>query len=274
MVIYNNNIYRNTWDGICSYGIKNLEIQKNNVYENNHRGVFVKNSENVNIYKNHVIKNGGYDDNYLMSTSGVGLSSISSLLLCNNTITNNIGWGIAMSCDSALICNNKIADNTYGIFLINSNNNTISDNLILKSEYGILFYANSYFNIISGNLISKNINGTFISYSSKNIISGNNISENKNGIYLRDVKLPDTQYFGNHKIEFNNFINNNRDAFFRIEPHGFRNMLKIFNKWNKNYWGEPRRIPKPIFGTVNIIFFPYFPWVQFDWHPAKEPYDI
>lgn len=276
VVIYNNDIYRNTWDGIYSCGIKNFEIQNNNIHENNYYGVIVKNSENVNIYKNHIIKNGEEDDDYLLSTSGIGLSSISSLVLCNNTITYNIGWGIGMSCNSALICSNNLTDNTYGVFLFNSNNNTISDNLILKSEYGILFYANSYFNIISGNLISKNINGTFISYSGRNIISGNTISENENGIYLYEVKSPNTQYICNHKIEFNNFINNNKDAVFRIEPDGLVGMLEIFNKWNKNYWGEPRRIFKPIFGTVKIIHFPLpaFPWVQFDWHPAKEPYDI
>jgi parallel beta-helix repeat protein len=43
------------------------------------------------------------------------------------------------------------------------------------------------------------------------------------------------------------------------------------NKWQQNYWGRPRILPKPIFGirsTTNI--YPGF--FEFDWHPAQQPY--
>jgi parallel beta-helix repeat protein len=275
VIIQNNNIYRNTHKGIKTLKIKNLEIFNNNIQGNKNYGIIVNNCDNTNISRNNVQKNGVYNDDYLNCNSGIGLSSISSLFLYNNTITNNFGWGVkGIYCDSANICNNKIDNNSYGILLRSSNNNSISDNNIMKSVYGIVLYADSNFNNISGNLISENINGTNIYYSGKNIISDNNILENENGIFIRDVKLPDTKILGNHKIELNNFINNNQDAFFRIEPRGFKNLFSILSEWNNNYWGRTRYIPKPIFGTVNTFVFHYFPWIQFDWHPAKEPYEI
>lgn len=50
------------------------------------------------------------------------------------------------------------------------------------------------------------------------------------------------------------------------------------NKWSRNYWDRPRLLPKPIIGTRRIVInedlFLDIPWVNFDWHPAQEPYDI
>jgi len=66
-----------------------------------------------------------------------------------------------------------------------------------------------------------------------------------------------------NKIYSNNFINNGRSATFRL--------LSFFNKWDGNYWGEPRTLPYPIIGCLGL-FIPS--WVNFDWHPASEPYDI
>jgi len=43
----------------------------------------------------------------------------------------------------------------------------------------------------------------------------------------------------------------------------------IHNRWNGNYWNESCSLPYPIWGAR--IFFP---WVQFDWLPAQEPYKI
>ena len=43
----------------------------------------------------------------------------------------------------------------------------------------------------------------------------------------------------------------------------------------QNYWNESRILPKPIFGDILIIKLLFiFQWIQFDWRPAKEPYDI
>ena len=50
-----------------------------------------------------------------------------------------------------------------------------------------------------------------------------------------------------------------------------------FNRWLNNYWeGHLRFLPKRIDGTFclpwnNSI---YFRWMNFDWRPANEPFDI
>ena len=58
----------------------------------------------------------------------------------------------------------------------------------------------------------------------------------------------------------NNYIKNDVDSF-------FKNSIDL--NWNENYWDRSRNLPVPIFGSIGLI-----PWVNFDWNPAKEPYDI
>ena len=56
--------------------------------------------------------------------------------------------------------------------------------------------------------------------------------------------------------------------------------LYFLNKWDDNYWSDYKDIfgfPKIIKGKFRIsnIFFEFdLPWFNFDWNPAKEPYDI
>ena len=54
------------------------------------------------------------------------------------------------------------------------------------------------------------------------------------------------------------------------------------NQWRGNYWGGNKTQPKLIFGELVLIQPPahgpgyglIIPWVNIDWRPAKEPYDI
>ena len=103
---------------------------------------------------------------------------------------------------------------------------------------------------------------------------------NNDGIYI---------YAGSkNTITNNNFISNNRHAFFE---HMFANavlsLIPILvyrrNYWNNNYWDDwTTPYPRPIRGewTVLFGFIVYFaalgpvPYWQFDWHPAQKPYDI
>ena len=46
---------------------------------------------------------------------------------------------------------------------------------------------------------------------------------------------------------------------------------------DNNYWGNARLYPKLIIGLTYVPFIPFailIPHILFDWHPAKEPYDI
>ena len=69
--------------------------------------------------------------------------------------------------------------------------------------------------------------------------------------------------FSKPSIKNNNFIDNNRNAFF--STFSFR------NTWDGNYWDGPRESPYVIKGK---LFFLIIPWFNFDWHPAQEPNDI
>jgi hypothetical protein len=66
-----------------------------------------------------------------------------------------------------------------------------------------------------------------------------------------------------NEIISNNFKRNNRHTKF----------LGCYNNyWNNNYWGKPLNYPKLILGRIGLLFF-LIPWINIDWHPAKQPYN-
>ncbi|EMR75541.1 nitrous oxidase accessory protein [Thermoplasmatales archaeon SCGC AB-540-F20] len=185
-------------------------------------------------------------------------TSVGDTIIIDNTISNN-RWGIFISGDvNVNISGNNISHNDEGICStgLGTGNCNISGNIFSNNNDAIeldLHYSN---NIFSGNIFSDN--GCGISLSSENadnIISGNNFTNNDIGVILAG--------FRSNKIFNNNFINNRRSATFYL--------LSLFNKWDGNYWDKPRVFPYPIIGCLGL-FIPS--WVNFDWHPASEPYDI
>jgi len=67
-------------------------------------------------------------------------------------------------------------------------------------------------------------------------------------------------------VSYNNFIDNGENAFFASS---------YFIIWKMNYWGKSIAGPYPISGKWGIPTFPIgLPVFNFDWYPAKEPYDI
>ena len=191
-----------------------------------------------------------------------------------------IGRGISIDykrppINDILISDNIIINNDYGIIDFDGNNCKIYNNIISNNvDVGILAGDNSN---VYENLVLNNTIGIFVS--SPSVIEYNQIMENEIGVYASHT--PST-------IRFNNFINNDVQAsfikgnmliFLIIEP------LSFFSKqrWNNNYWDDWRvRTPRPIKGELSIVICPLlifyhefkFPSFQFDWNPAKEPYDI
>ena len=93
----------------------------------------------------------------------------------------------------------------------------------------------------------------------------NNLSKNGWGIEII------TSYFNN--IKHNNFLRN------RMYQAGFiHNLFDDYttNSWNENYWNRARILPKLILGmwVINLDIPLVIPLIQFDSHPAQEPYDI
>jgi len=202
------------------------------------------------------------DDTWYDGRAGVhiehptGLDVLRNIRIHDNIIIeNDVGFEIMGTSDSKFY-NNIISNNEQGIWL-NGNNCSVYENLISNNEVGIELY-----------------NGE-----EPNFIEYNQISNNEMGVRAYNTRAT---------IRFNNFINNDVQASFLkgnmlisyiIDPFS----LFTKQKWNSNYWDDWKvRIPKPIIGELIIAIFPLlrfyyefkFVSFQFDWHPAKEPYDI
>ncbi len=229
---------------------------------------------------------------------------------CINIFSNNVtiqgftirnanfpnGTGIALYSYNTTICDNIITNNDWwGIHIRGSNNNNISYNIISNNGWAGI-YGRCSNQIIIGNKIIDNSIGIVLTYGSLNIIKHNNISGN-NGFGL------EFDYVTNSTITQNNFFNNKGNAIFvrsilgelRVKL-GNELYYKKFHKeiydpyytpwkkniWDENYWSRSRILPQPIFGSIRILgresWVNGIPipidCVNFDWHPAKEPYDI
>jgi parallel beta-helix repeat protein len=145
--------------------------------------------------------------------------------------------------------------------------------------------------IIAGNVITdcRNCGITFDGHDHQNV-SFNRISNCKWGI---EFAASNTSVYGND-IENcslgircggigNVFTKNNFKNYSKIGFWFQRNLLRPWkNKWIGNYWDTWKGSgPKTILGFVSLDlygeyfrFIFLFPWVEFDWHPAQEPYDI
>jgi nitrous oxidase accessory protein len=190
-------------------------------------------NDTLSIYANNVNISGFTFQN--SPRCGIFLGS-RHVIITNNIFLNN-SHGIHfyyLSKDYVYISNNIFSNNYCGIYLVQSKNNTISENNIINNDFGI-------------------ITDTAVN----NTILNNNIQSNKQyGILLSVTSR------GNH-IYKNNFINNTKSAYFRLFSHQ--------NKWDGNFWDEPRDKPVIIFGSLGLVFIPL---INVDWHPAQEPYDI
>ncbi len=250
-------------------------------------GVYLKDSSN-NLIQNNII----FDDSDAVPTAGIEIHDGSSL---NNVSGNEIyGYteGLGLDANDNIIYGNNIHHNSYGIDnhgdgnkIINNivtnnlcegirndrvSNILISGNTIIYNGHGIEFdngiaiVQGSNNQIINNYISNNNPTGIFLLISKNNLITDNRISDNKLGVYA-DFAYKNT-------ISGNNFIGNNRNAYFDSEY-----FLIHRNTWDNNYWSD-YKIGRfyLIGGTVYFLGFIFFslPWFQIDWHPAKEPYDI
>jgi hypothetical protein len=153
-----------------------------------------------------------------------------------------------------MIHHNSITETigNYAMKLYNSNNVSLFYNTILHHNNMALVIENISDSRIFYNNFSFNYEPLLIENSNNLSIFRNNI----NNITLVALALISSQ---NCKIEENNFINFNRVGFEQGKN----------NRWYHNYWNRPRLLPYLIFTDVLK-----FPLVQFDWRPAKKPYDI
>jgi len=229
-----NDISENNNDGIYISDSSMNNLSLNTITDNADYGIKLSESYNSNVFKNTILRN---------RRSGIVIDLSYDIFIEKNTISesfeeNYTGKGISlMKSWNISISNNYISDNVIGIIFVKSSSNQIFHNVIINNtKYGIYFWPY---------------------VSSNNIIFRNFITNNKIGISIGNSNY--------NRIDSNNFIGNQRQAKF----------ISCKNTWEANYWNRIRFLPKPIFGRLGMDGLAYnIPWIQFDWHPAQESYDI
>ena len=114
----------------------------------------------------------------------------------------------------------------------------------------------------------NNSNGIYIEEGNQNYITSNSLNSNDRGLF--------SSYSTKNIIKSNNFIENDEQARF---TKLLRKNFLIPNNWDNNYWDDYNGLLiKPIPGAVyipNRYLIGFFsPWIEFDWDPAKEPFNI
>ena len=221
--------------------------------------------------------------------------TVSNFTLRSTEKKDTNGWGFDLQGHNDIIIKNKY----YGFLIFVGKNIHIYNNQIINNWKGIEIQKNSFINV-DNNLISNNGIGiekvgnscTFeknyihnnrigitITYGNKNNISNNEFRNNEIGLEACD----DSE----SSISYNNFINNSKHATINKRGTIFESVFYITskNKWFRNYWHNWfHLIPRPIIGiwVITLRLFPspmtipiaIFPYIETDWHPAQEPYDI
>lgn len=171
-------------------------------------------------------------------------------------------------------------------------NITIYNNILSNNMHGIWSHSYSSDINIYKNIITNNEKGGIDLYLTKQANVGYNIFKDNSGIALN------LNYEGNHNIILNAFINNQiaLSSFVcyncLVSKNNFirnRLILSAFLdskvSWDKNYWGKPMIFPKVLIGWEPFWIIPpdeyghggipgIYPYPMFDWHPAKNPYEI
>ena len=192
-----------------------------------------------------------------------------NITITNNHISHGIGiyfLGSAILADqkSCIISGNVITDSSLSGIHFDGMEGIISGNDISDCrDIGIQLRGN--FNNISGNRIRRC--GVGIQFRGEiNIVYGNDIDSCPVGI----------QYNGGRNIiTKNNFKNYSRIGFWFSRWFGEQFLLRLKSRWIGNYWDTWIGVgPKIILGLQAISYMSVIPGFEFDWHPAKEPYDI
>jgi parallel beta-helix repeat protein len=259
----------------------------------------IKIHSNNNIVKDNIIRENGWK-RYYYEQGGLYLNEGSNNAIINNTIINNRETGIYLHhSENNIIQNNTIYENTaLGLIYNASSHNQIVQNEVYENYCGMTFWPYSTYNTIEKNHIHDHpgCGIAFKMYSNHNIIRYNRIVNNLEwGIMLGFGPIKHTiveynlisgttggaqNWFGGsglvlsiafyNTIKYNNFLENKNDIYLENS---------LFNHWNQNYWDRYIGFGvKIILGHFAKLYTYHpelkIPWINIDWHPASEPYDI
>jgi len=246
-----------TTNPVVRIGNSDTSIEEFTLMGNSDETIILVASLSENIFITHnLIKNGMYGIDLAVTTSRVTIS--------DNTIMDNLYIGLQMKTSTYnVVEENSIENNgAQGIDIsLNSHHNSILNNTITgNGEEGIAISGiASTENTVQGNEVSDNKLGIRFNSAGTNEVTGNNIEGNAmEGLML--------QTSSENTIERNNFIDNKRQATFKLSSR---------NVWDANYWSTwvgvkfsaPifQKFPKVILGGIRM---------NFDKNPALVPYNI
>ena len=141
----------------------------------------------------------------------------------------------------------------FGIIVGSPCDSTIVRGNALRScNFGI--YVNGDSILVEDNVISSGGSGISTYHAQGTKIQWNVIQDNSMGVFIGDSR--------NCRVEKNTFLNNSDQAAFKDS---------LYTRWSRNYWNRASSLPHVIYGT--LIGLSYLPWVNFDWLPARKPYE-
>jgi len=282
------------------------EDRNNTIIDGDGEGTVVSVYSPINLH-GFTIQNSGTDTNNL--GIGVELREGSINISDNIILHNNGGAGLYITGGSNHIISNNIIklNRNFGAFLEQCDDIVIHDNIISENSLGGLGVAASrgiqiYNNMVDGNYLF----GILVIFCDSSVISYNNFSHNI------PFGLMVGNFYGSHvTITKNNFLYNFASFAVYLELGGLKqglavqthsnrlaekleNILNNLNydtttikpaskgfisgcTWDANYWYDNLgTLPEPIrgylypFKDIHIFLL----WLNFDWHPAEEPYEI
>lgn len=196
--------------------------------------------------------------NTFMVDAGLFIGNSSYDNISNNIFRDIIDVGILIESESNhLVSENMIIKTSTGIWC-DASDSTFTKNIITNIDYEGILLCFAYGNTFIENNITHTLQGMVILESSRNLIKRNNIAHNTEGVFLSLSRR--------NKFYQNNFIDSGYAG--HVEFKGW----SFLNHWRGNYWDNQiiHGVPKILFGRFGILL----PWLNFDFRPAREPYNI
>jgi mannuronan 5-epimerase len=172
--IIKNNIIREVYFGLYTFGVGHMVVENNIVRNSGHYGLDPHTGTHDMIIRNNTV--------YGNNGSGIICSlNCYNILIENNKVHNNAGDGIDFSRNmyNSIARNNIVYNEPSGIFVSQSHKNQIYNNSISKSGSGINVNSGSSNNKFSGNTISNSLTNAILltSGASSNTFASNKISD-------------------------------------------------------------------------------------------------
>ncbi len=254
------------YSGIQINNIGNITIT-DNIINNYLTGINILFFSNNNTITNNTFFNFGltlWGYNNLIYNNTVNGKPLVYLESASDKIIDYAGQVILIDCTNVTIDNLELSIVDIGIQLYECTNCYVKSNVLSSNAIGV-FFINSTSNTISSNIFLNNWIGLLFIFGENNNISGNHFEND-----LLNVVL---QSSNNNLFSKNNFIFNRTYLLYRVRKNIFS--IDSDNKWKGNYWNRARLLPVLIWGNRLIkIIFRSIPWLDVDWNPAQEPYDI